>query len=414
MILSVEQDQALVKINNWLFNRTGKWYFKLGGYAGTGKTYLLQYLINNLDRGVIVAAPTGKACSVLKSKLESCDVITIHKLLYNPIEMVDEEIERLYELVQKYPSEMKYKIALNKLQKKSGYGVGFIKKEFPVVPGTLVIIDESSMVTEQMKKDLKDSGAKVLFVGDPGQLPAVQSKDWFHSDFDFILNTIHRQAEGSPIIQMSLSVRKGDMNLKKYQDKNCRIIPSNKISVNSLVKADQIITGMNKTRHTLNRVVRKKLGFTEATPMKGDKLICLKNDNLPTVNFINGVHCIALTDATSSMSFDNFKPSFNNDPEDMIIDLEYDGGEYRSIIFDPHDCLSHYTNETIKRKWSDLKGVRELDYGYAITVHKSQGSEWDKLIIIDDKMRVMDREFRKRWLYTAITRAKDKLILGYQ
>ena len=401
MKLTAEQQQALDKIHNWL-NQNDDWEFRLGGFAGTGKTFLLQHLINTYNKKVLCCAPTGKAASVLKSKLNGIEVITIHKALYQPVSPSSSEIDRLIELSIKDPGNAEIHKKIEEEKKRlAELKVGFsLKMSTEISPGQLVIIDEASMVTKQMRNDLKNTGSKVLFVGDPGQLPPVGDGGWFvNGELGFVLQTVQRQALDSPIVRMSMEIRDGTISKKDYSDGLCRIISKKQIDGQEWLSADQVITGRNSTRYRLNRFFRNKLGYSGELPNSGEKLICLKNEEINGEILTNGVICEAISNAR-----------FDEMLRKNLIDLEYENNTMIDVEFYDYHFRANYQNDLVKDPWFFRKDMREFDYAYAITVHKSQGSEWGKVIIADDKMNQRDKEFRKRWLYTAVTRAKEELI----
>lgn len=405
MKLSGEQNQALDKIHRWVHS-SDDWSFKLGGYGGSGKTTLLQHFINQQSYPTLCCAPTGKAASVLSSKLDNIVVTTIHKLLYAPIDPDATKLHDIREQLVTDPTNEGLREDLDEAQVEfDNADVQFMINYNPDnLKGKLVIIDESSMVTEKIMKDLHDTGCKVLFVGDPGQLPPVKSRDWFAGQFNFVLQEVQRQALDSPIIRLSMDIRNGDFEskLRQYTTKQCRVVPQHKVKKSHLVKADQVITGMNMTRWSLNRIIRTKLDRLDALPMKGDKLMCTKNEYLKHMTYINGVQLVATSD-TVRQPLSSY----------CTVGINYGGVDIPKVPFDYFECNRNYHSDIKQRPWYELQDMRGFDYGYAITAHKSQGSEWDYVIVVDDKMRVQDTEQRKRWLYTAVTRAKERLTLVY-
>lgn len=410
-MLSLEQEQAQNKIAAWL--SSSDWCFVLGGYAGTGKTFLLSHLVNTLDRKVICCAPTGKAASVLGAKLPDKEVVTVHKVLYIPYEKNRMEIAELRNKLKKNPNDFNLINKLNQLMKNT---VGFERKGEDKLPkNALIIVDEASMVNTEMADDLRTTGCKILFVGDPGQLPPVSRKSFFkNTKFDHVLKVVHRQALDSPIIRLSMDIRKGRYDTKQYQYHNCKFVRPKIVDGKTVLdsetftEADQIITGTNTTRHKLNRWVRSKLDFHGTRPSEGEKLICLKNvaDMEGYGQFINGVQAIALSDSEDeTMAFKGEKVHH------FRIDMLYDDRtELHVPVYDYH-CRAHYEKRLQELPYTERYGMMEFDFGYAITAHKAQGSEWNSVIVADDKMRSNYAEERKRWLYTAVTRAKDKLLI---
>lgn len=412
--LTTEQAQALKAIKAWIDDK-GKWEFRLGGFAGTGKTFLIQHLINEHYPNALCCAPTGKAALVLSKKIKTIEVTTIHKLLYNPViprsEYLDQIAAKFANASEKDRENMKNNATLTRKineakQALSAEKLGFNSKDITdISPGQLVIIDEASMVTTQMYADFAKSKCKALFVGDPGQLPPVASGGWFlNSPQDFVLRTVQRQALDSGIIRLSMAVRENpNIDRFKFASDDCLMWQKSKVTKEQWLAADQVITGRNESRHKLNRFYRTNIFGDEVRlnnylPLKGDKLICTKNEKR---YFINGEQFIADSNAVACAS------------EEMgaaTIDIKHFDRIVPHVLFYDFDCKSNYINGLSREPWAMRQDLRELDYGYAITVHKAQGSEWDKVIIADDFIQASNPEFRKRWLYTAITRAKQQII----
>jgi exodeoxyribonuclease-5 len=322
----------------------------------------------------------------------------MHRLLYQP---VDSDVFDLRVMMAKYKEEPSEDL-LSKINLEKGrlakIGPGFSSKgEATVSPGDLVIVDESSMVDMRLRDDLKLTGCRALFVGDPGQLPPVGSASWFiDSKPNAMLEEVQRQALDNPIIQMSLQIRTGFIRPVEWRKREgCGIWKKNEVDPVSWLDADQVITGSNASRHKVNKYFRNKLGYAAVSklPLAGERLICLKNDYDRHPQFINGTQFQAVSNADLV-------------DENGYLDIVYEGHKLTDVTFYPHHCLAHYDPNLSELPREFRKGLMELDFAYAITVHKSQGSEWDHVIIADDQMMKNDARFRKRWLYTAVTRAK--------
>ena len=419
--LAKDQTKAYDAIMHWLNpEHDGEQFFILGGYAGTGKTFLMQHLVNNYEGIVICATPTGKAADVLKSKMpKSVKVCTIHHLLYSPVDSsLSAKIARLrYSIETADASDDigKLQRILKRLEKKMEAegdedDVEFTKSPDEVLAShPLIIVDESSMVTMDMFNDFMETGCKLLFVGDPFQLPPV-NMDNSHgkrSVFDvhganFELTEIKRQALESPIIQIAHAIRHNEDPSKYFDSDLATRIPRSRILPEHYLRADQVICGTNKTRHQINRAARLELGFQNVAlgpelPVAGDKLICTMNKNKYT--WINGV----IHEAVSTLEEGDFgNPTMDVMYQDELREnIEVYDFNFRCNYSDPRELGQYKITD-----WREKMELIELDYAYGITCHKSQGSEWDKVIVIQDWF-FGDKE---RWLYTAVTRAKEKLI----
>lgn len=403
MKLSPDQSTALDRMKAWLL-APDKQYFVLAGYAGSGKTTIVQEFINALTRPAICCAPTGKAASVLRRRLTSTPVTTIHRVLYKPVPPPSPaHLRKLEAQLALLPDDEKLleEIAEERFRLE-GRGISFARKDNEnrvVNEGDLVIVDEASMVTRKMLADFIATGAFILFVGDPGQLPPVQSASFFEEAApDALLTEIHRQAADSPILQLSLRIRKGD-SIAPFQKQGCAKMPKTEMPYDDWLKYDQVITGSNQSRRRINRFFRKVQGRTSDYPQKGDKLICLKNAE--ELFFINGVMSTAVED------FD-----YVDEISALIGVINYEGDDLDQRTFDDRPFQQNYNPDLKERPFferSEMDAL-EFDYAYGITVHKSQGSEWDRVIIADDFMNFQNAEFRRRWLYTAVTRAKKELV----
>ncbi len=396
---SPDQDRALREIDAWL-KRGDAPRFSLGGYAGTGKTTLAKHIAANHGGEVRFAAFTGKAASVLRAK-GCAGATTIHKLIYQPKGSVGEsEVEELQHLIQAealkdQPDEMNLHTWRRELEKKTAElsAVFERKQESEIHEADLVIIDESSMVDRRMGTDLESYGVPVLYLGDPGQLPPVKGKPHLGpNDYDFVLEEIHRQAADSPIIWLANEIRNGrSIKFGEFGDGLVKILRKSEWDMELVTGADQVITGMNASRFKLTRAMRNFIGFTQVFPLAGDKLICRKNDH--EKGLLNGVTCKSLAEGNKRGNI-------------IYLDIEYDGRMMRGNIADPGYFQEHYGERTHFPKGD---GIVHLDYGYAITGHKSQGSQWNHVVVADDLMRQDDRSQRQRWLYTVVTRAEEKL-----
>ena len=408
MTLTSEQAKALKDILRWALTKSSPWIFTVAGYAGTGKTTLLRALIKELAEGsYICCAPTGKAASVLRGKVPGLIVRTIHQVLYQPQGKGLEEYERLMAEI----TEAKGKgIDSTALEKELSDERERLKKEkvrFTVKPGQdisnkLLIVDEASMVSAAMLEDFKNTRCKVLFVGDSGQLPPVKAAEWFiEHQHDVSLVKIMRQEADNPIIRLSMAIREGEVDVTQFRTGTCRIVFKEEVQTQEWLDADQIITGSNASRRRINRFMRKRLerGGPSGLPVDKDKMICLKNDHYQLPPWINGIQFLVTEDC--------------QDPGDGFYHLamDYNGVKQTLDWYDYH-CRVHYFPDLSEEPIQMRSGLFEADYAYAVTVHKSQGSEWDKVVVADDRMMSHDKEFRKRWLYTAVTRARKELIIA--
>jgi len=358
---SAEQSNALDAVGRWL--KAGEpQVFRLFGYAGVGKTTLARHVAEAAQGETAFAAFTGKAALVMRSK-GCAGASTIHALIYRASE--GEE----------------------------GAPTFTLNHDGPASRAALIVIDECSMVDAELGRDLLSFGKPILVLGDPAQLPPVKGGGFFtEAEPDLMLTEIHRQAENDPIIRLSQIVRSGgELAYGDYGES--RVVRRAEIDAADVLAADQILVGVNRTRRLYNQRIRELLGLAEALPVAGDKLVCLRNDRVK--GLINGG--LWRVEALGGM---------RKDFVCMTLRAEDDVGRAQAKVavlkqfFEGAEADLSYP----QRRESD-----EFDYGYALTVHKAQGSQWDSVMLFDESRAF--REHRARWLYTGLTRAARKLTL---
>jgi len=374
MEFSPEQDQALKKVAHWL--KEGRQpVFRLFGYAGTGKTTLARHFAETVDGEVLFAAFTGKAAQVLRSKGAS-NARTIHSLIYRP--RGEEEV------------------ADENTGKTSLAPLFSLNRQSPVAEASLIVIDECSMVDEALGRDLMSFGTPILVLGDPGQLPPISGGGFFtEAEPDFLLTEIHRQARDNPIIRLAMDVREGrDIAHGDYGE--AKVIARTQVTSGLVLAADQVLVGTNRTRRRYNQRLRELKGFDATYPQAGDKLVCLRND--PAKGLLNGSLWKVMTSSRESV-----KPGINLlvVPED-----DDDNGRGAAKI---KLLKAQFDDPSSDISWQLKKRYDDFDYGYALTVHKAQGSQWDHVVLFDESFAF--RDTRERWLYTALTRAAQKLTI---
>ncbi|WP_350333777.1 ATP-dependent DNA helicase [Coralliovum pocilloporae] len=359
---STEQDRALKETADWLKGRSGG-IFRLFGYAGTGKTTIARHLAEGVNGNVLFAAYTGKAADVLRQK--GCpDASTIHSLIYRLDGEDDEEGTPEFRL----------------------------NKQSKVKDASLVIIDECSMVDEQLGTDLLSFGTPVLVLGDPAQLPPVAGGGYFTDhEPDVMLTEIHRQSADNPIIQLAETIRNGGrLSPGTYGDS--RVIRKQDITSEDVLEADQILVGLNRTRRRYNQRIRELKGFLTDGPQRDDRLVCLRNDHQK--GFLNGSiwHVIKMM----ARRGDRYRMHIASDDQSEGV---------RRLRISVHEAF--FEGRENEMPWQLRRNSDEFDFGYALTVHKAQGSQWDNVILFDESGAF--REHRDRWLYTGITRAAQSL-----
>lgn len=385
MELSSDQQSVYAELAKWV--RAPKGVMTLGGYAGTGKSTLLGKLISETeDVSFAAAAYTGKAANVLANKIGDApnvkSVSTIHKLIYR----ANEEFGK-YVFEKKASSEVK-----------NGVDV--------------LVLDEASMISDDLFDQILDVGLPVLAIGDHGQLPPIDGSSSIISKPKLRLETIHRQAEGNPIIALSKFVRergripvpppKGVRHLswggfvEEFSDHAATATPEEMMDT-------VVLTYRNATRVEANKIARNARFPGHEKAVTGDLVICLRNMD-GVFNGMRGV--IKSIDPKSSGHHAIMTIGF------PVEDMESTGPVLRAQFGreKTFSSLEEFRAEKIPiRKLSETGGL--YDFGYAMTVHKAQGSGFKRVYLIKEKPLKADEDTYKRWLYTAVTRASEELIV---
>lgn len=380
--LSSDQKQALITLLDWLKQPDGQ-YITLGGYAGTGKTTLIALLSQILHQHnpkikIAFVSFTGKATTVLKTQLGFLNSLgdkdfvgTIHSLIYSPMIGGNHEI------------------------------IGWNKKD--KMSYDLIIVDEASMVDQNIWLDLLSYSTPILAVGDHGQLPPINGNFNLMENPDLRLENIHRQAQDNPIIQLSIKARTdGQIPFDTFAPRVKKIRKddySSQDDIESLMNQYHddtlILCGYNNTRIKLNNYVRQLKGIETPEPIVGDKVICLRNNHKKQI--FNGM----------VGQIKNITPE---NPEWHFSEISFDGNANFKGLISAAQFNQPTTMSQTKDRKKTLKGDL-FDFGYAMTVHKAQGSQAQRVILFEERFKQMDDLTWRRWLYTAITRAVEELYI---
>lgn len=406
---SRQQEEALRKVKEWF--GTGEPLFKLFGYAGTGKTTLAKQIAQDVGGFVMFGAYTGKAAYVLKQK--GCgNAQTIHSMIYHTGDKSKERLlelkSKLAQLVKKLhdesgdavkvganPELLKLKRRIAKEEEELSKPFFMLNFDSSIKDANLVIIDECSMVGKQMGQDLLSFGVPILVLGDPAQLPPVGDGGFFtNGKPHHMLTEIHRQAEDNPIIRIATKIRKGKGLLPLGSYGQSQILSKGDITPELAQAADQILVGRNKTRRVVNRRIRELRGQEDNLPVDGDKLVCLRNNY--DLGLLNG--SLWRVDRTEAHS---------KEYVDLLLSNYDFPKEFEPVDTIAHACIFHGLKLTVP--WWDRKLADEFDYGYALTCHKAQGSQWENVFVFNEGGAF--GENADRWLYTAVTRASEKVTI---
>jgi exodeoxyribonuclease V len=363
------QKDALKAVDKWYHEYTTsrkptKQIFRCFGYAGVGKSTLARHFASNIDGEVSYLAFTGKAALVMRKN--GCEgARTIHSAIY-----IAEE------------------------NKKTGEITWRINRQSYLNKVSLIIIDECSMVDDDLAKDLLSFGRPILVLGDPGQLPPVKGTGYFtEAEPDVLLTEIHRQAKDNPIIHLATLLRNEQMpKLGTYGES--RVM--NKLTTSDILEADQVLVGRNVTRESFNKKIRKLKGFDPDTPVVGDRLICLQNDK--DLGIFNG----GMFDVEQILQQNSAKSQF------LMMRLNSQDEDRSPFLTRVHK--SFFFDDVPVPNWKILKNSQKFYWSWAITTHKAQGSQWDDVFVMGNESYCF-REEKWKWLYTSVTRASSKLIL---
>lgn len=346
--LEGEQLAAFTAINEFL-DTHDKQCFSLHGLAGTGKTTVLAHLASTRPTALL-ATPTGKAATVLDRKIRAATTgsglgaVTLHRLLYLP---QSDEKGNLIGFEPRHPA--------------------------GALSDWIVLVDEASMVGGNLAGDLLATGARVIAAGDPGQLPPVEESPFF-TEPDFLLQNIRRQANGSPIIRQAHAVRAGHGYTNDFEA--FQVIDRSAAAAR-IDWADIVLCWMNDTRHRMNAFIRRRRGIApNAPPQPGEPLMCLANQPHGMMN--GEIFTVTACDRAQGLRLQGVPA-----------------------------LIEHPWYEWLHPDHRPPRGHVPLALAYCITVHKAQGSEWPRVLVMDE----FDGSDRARWLYTAITRASTAVCL---
>ena len=351
--------------------KNGEAYTIIAGYAGTGKSYLVNAIVDEFgfaEEDVAYACYTGKAALVLQR--QGKNAVTLHKLLY-----------------KSYPN---------------GRG-GFVNKpriELEPLP-KLIIVDEISMCPKNIWKLLLSHKVYIIGLGDPFQLPPIGDTNNLLDKPHIFLTEVMRQALDNDIIKYSMDLREGKLLAPGIEGKNIKTYSKSELSTGMLKWADQILCGKNSTRRSLNSKMREILGKKDILD-EGDRLICTKNywtnisqkENFLVNGTIGEVCNIKINPLNKEVSAE-----FNCE-DDSFGRLNLD---YKLLTIGSSTVIKDGRGKVL------INPLKEMDYGYVITTHKAQGSQFDKVLVYDEHL--YQEENHNRWLYTAITRAIDKVVV---
>lgn len=431
---SDSQAAAIRDIKTWFETRAqDQQVFRLFGYAGSGKSTVVKFALEELGLsphrsardgscvpGVVTATFTGKAALVLTRK--GTPARTIHSLIYSVSEATEEEIEAAARKVREAEIGIRTLTGFDRTAAEAAIeamrqALSAMKHpRFALNPQSdaadahLIVLDEVSMVGEEMARDLMSFRKPILVLGDPGQLPPIKGEGAFTNVApDIMLTEIHRQAAESAIIRLATMAREGQPIGFGSYDAHVAKMRKGDITPDQALRGGQLICGMNATRLQINNAMRAAAGLARGVLPSGaaEKIICLKNQN--DLGLINGMF-LTLEDIVDEGSL-YFSAVVTDEDGRRVEPLDANGRPGRLRLYKGHfeDHIA-YDRHRHDRDWKEKKHLTEATFGWAITAHKAQGSQWENIIVWDDGLGRSDLD-RRRWLYTAITRAERGLVL---
>ncbi|ABL96802.1 RecD [Burkholderia phage BcepF1] len=375
IIFNDQQEAAIHKVLDWFEKHqriaTPKDWFFLSGYAGTGKTTLAKYIaqqVGGMDK-VAFIAPTGKAAARLRAK--GC-----------------------------YTAKTVHQFAFRYLGDDADEDPMFVAKGSIDEKPKLIILDEAVMNGQRAMDAILSHNIATLGLGDIGQLPPVKDKAFFHEgNVDVLLDQIERNAGN--IVKASMFLRQGKrLPIREYDDVAVRAQLPSDDELMALTGEDAVILcAYNTTRESINDRIRNLQGHTSRMPKIGEKLVCTFNQH--SHRLMNGEQVILLElREPASHEAEAFHPDA---PDEMMIARvkNLSDGREHLCAFNP---LSFSDDATTRIAAQKRHGG--FDYGGCLTVHKAQGSEWERVGVIEETLRNMPYE---KIMYTAATRAISRL-----
>lgn len=418
---SPQQQEAIDKIATWYADSQAQQVFRLFGYAGTGKTTLARSIVDQLGIHALYAAFTGKAAYVLRTK--GCDdASTVHSLIYQPVEKVKEKLNALRAQLRDTADPAARTKLLDDIRREQNRvdSPDWILREDSALDGApLLVLDEVSMVGERMAHDLLSFDTKILCLGDPAQLPPVDGGGWFiNAQPDHLLTEIHRSALDSPVTRMATAIRNSQPGQRDYgiagADGDCGRV--DRITIDQLMSFDQILVGKNATRWQAVHLLRALRGLTGARPQPGDRIIVSANSS--ELEVFNGQQF----DVIGHVDMDDLR-----DDRHYLHVLDDEGNERYLTVWAAGFRDLEGEKEAKRQKQGSVVAAT---FAQAITTHKSQGSQWPRVLVVDESSVFFGAAYRQhertlgkaaaaieghvngcRWLYTAVTRAAEQVVI---
>ncbi len=388
MIIKFNDQQEYV-INEAIkfYKNSSEQVFQYAGFAGTGKSLVLSEIERRLKiprHRIATMAYTGAAAIVLRLK-GIINAGTIHSWLYKPVEDI---------LLDKYGN---YQI--NDYFDRPKFTLRFEPK--PLDNIDLIALDEGSMIPYSMKSEIESRGIKIIVTGDLDQLPPIADKPAYLYDGKvYILDEIMRHEMNSGKVYIADRIRRG-LPVHKGFYGDVYVIDQDELTDEMVLYSDVVLSGKNSTREYVNNHIRELLGYNSDLPSFGERLICRKNNwklEIDGISMANGLRGTVV----NYPNIDGF------DGKNYILDFKPD---YMSFFFPKLSCdykylKAPYGNKDII-KYDKFSTGEKMEYGYGLTVHLSQGSQFFNVVYIEE---YLSKDIQVKLNNTAVTRAINNLI----
>jgi len=446
---TLKQDIVLEQLSAFIFNNSSQVLYVLKGYAGTGKTTIVGAIVNNLwkaKKSAVLLAPTGRAAKVM-STYSSNEAFTIHKKIYMPKQNKNGNVD--------------FVMQLNKHKKTI-----FIVDEASMIsdlPSQSKLFGSGSLLDDLIQYVYSGHQCKLLLIGDTAQLPPVKldlspalderqlALNYNKEVSKMELDEVMRQGHDSGILMNATLLRESlsgtfydnfKFDISGYND-IIRLIDGHDImdaineAYSSLGNEDTaIIVRSNKRANLYNQQIRSRILFNEHELTAGDYLMVVKN-NYFWIKPSSEAGFIANGDIIEILEIFNLKELYGfrfaevkirmvdypkMKPFETVLILDSISVEAPSLSYEDsnklyQEILKDYADETsgyrkfLKVKKNKYLNALQVKFSYAMTCHKSQGGQWNTVFVEQPYLpNGIDRDYL-RWLYTAVTRAREKLYL---
>ncbi|APZ47781.1 ATP-dependent endonuclease [Polaribacter reichenbachii] len=442
-----KQGKLLQLLSNFIFNDDKDELFLLKGYAGTGKTTTISTFVNSLwasGKKAVLLAPTGRAAKVI-AVYSKRPAFTIHKKIYFPKKQSNGSVDFV-------------------LQTNKHRNTIFIVDEASMIPDSRQnqkLFESGSLLDDLISYVYSGHNCKLVFIGDTAQLPPVKldispalEQETLHYDYhknvvEIELDEVMRQHENSGILanatQLRLLLQNNGDNFQFDVDfPDIKRLEDGYDIEDALVTAYEsdgvedtaFIVRSNKRANQYNQQIRMKIRGQENEISAGDYVMVVKN-NYFWLNESSKAGFIANGDICQVLKIFSIKELYGfkfaevelkmidypeMQPFETVLLLDTLTSESPSLTYDESNKLYQAVREDYadeKSKYKQFMAIKknkyfnalQVKFSYAMTCHKSQGGQWRTVFIEQPYLPDGVSKEYFRWLYTAITRAQDKLYL---